>query len=98
MAAARQKAESAKLSATENFNGNLRKLGLLKSQIDETAPLLEETDNLTLLMKAYRGGVITLIDYLNERSYFTEAELDLISLRYTAASTLLDLQQHIPLL
>ncbi len=40
------------------------------------------TDYNTLLMKAYRGGELSLTDYLQERSWFSEAHLDLLELQY----------------
>ncbi len=91
--AATHKAEAAKIAASEKIKGGLKRLSLLKNRIDEIRPILEDSGNNLLLMKAYKGGVITLIDYLNERNYFKQAGLDLLTLRYEAASTLLDLQQ-----
>ncbi|MDE6017579.1 MAG: TolC family protein [Muribaculaceae bacterium] len=40
------------------------------------------TDYNTLLMKAYKGGELSLTDYLQERSWFSEAHLDLLELQY----------------
>lgn len=40
------------------------------------------TDYNTLLLKAYRGGELSLTDYLQERSWFSEAHLDLLELQY----------------
>ncbi len=91
--AATHKAEAAKIAASEKIKGGLKRLSLLKNRIDEIRPILEDSGNNLLLMKAYKGGVITLIDYLNERNYFKQAGLDLLTLRYEAAITLLDLQQ-----
>lgn len=40
------------------------------------------TDYNTLLLKAYRGGELSLTDYLQERSWFSEAHLELLELQY----------------
>ncbi|MDE5841082.1 MAG: TolC family protein, partial [Muribaculaceae bacterium] len=40
------------------------------------------TDYNTLLMKAYKGGELSLTDYLQERSWFSEAHMDLLELQY----------------
>ena len=40
------------------------------------------TDYNNLLLKAYRGGELSLTDYLQERSWFSEAHLDLLELQY----------------
>lgn len=40
------------------------------------------TDYNTLLLKAYRGGELSLTDYLQERSWFSEAHLDLLELQF----------------
>ncbi|MDE7409905.1 MAG: TolC family protein [Muribaculaceae bacterium] len=40
------------------------------------------TDYNTLLLKAYRGGELSLTDYLQERNWFSEAHLDLLELQY----------------
>ncbi|MDE6443323.1 MAG: TolC family protein [Muribaculaceae bacterium] len=70
---------------------SLRQLDLLKKEIAAVAPLLESADSNTLLLKAYRSGVITLIDYLVERNYYTEAAMQLLEMRYAAASLWLDI-------
>lgn len=40
------------------------------------------TDYNTLLLKAYKGGELSLTDYLQERSWFNEAHLDFLELQY----------------
>ncbi|MDE6648629.1 MAG: TolC family protein [Muribaculaceae bacterium] len=40
------------------------------------------TDYNTLLLKAYKGGELSLTDYLQERSWFSEAHMDLLELQY----------------
>ena len=76
--------------------GSLRRIVILGLQIDEMAPVIDNTENTTLLMKAYRGGLITLIDYLNERNYFTNAAMELLTLRHSAANAMLDIERHYP--
>lgn len=40
------------------------------------------TDYNTLLLKAYKGGELSLTDYLQERSWFSEAHMDFLELQY----------------
>ena len=91
------KAETAATAAETEIRGLYKRLDLMISQITEIAPLVENEDYAATLMKAYQAGVITLIDYLTERNYFTTAALDLINLRHAAAKTSLQLQKYLPL-
>lgn len=88
------KVEKAAAEAKAEVEGAERKLIILCRQIEEMWPVVNDPGNTELLMKAYRGGVITLIDYLNERNYFTNASLELVSLRYEAAKLLLDMEAY----
>lgn len=45
----------------------------LKGQLDMLGPVIENTNNVRLLKLALDGGEISLLDYLQEISYFTEA-------------------------
>lgn len=94
LAEAEFKAEKAVADAKAAVEGSERKLLVLCRQIEEMSPVVSDPANTSLLMKAYRGGVITLIDYLNERNYFTNAALDLLSLRHAAANLLLDIEAY----
>lgn len=96
IAEAEYKVEMAKADAESEVAGSVKKIAILSRQIDEMAPVVENPENATMLMKAYRGGIITLIDYLNERNYFTNATLELLTLRHSAATALLNLQRHYP--
>ncbi len=40
------------------------------------------TDYNTLLMKAYKGGELSLTDYLQERTWFNEAHMDFLELQF----------------
>lgn len=93
---AEYKAETAKADAESEIVGSVIRIVILRQQIDEMAPVIGNSDNNTLLMKAYQGGLITLIDYLNERNYFTNAALELLTLRHSAANALLDIERHYP--
>lgn len=64
---------------------NLKRLRVLDEQIKELAPIVENADYNSTLLKAYKGGVITLIEYLTDRNYFATAALELVNLRLTAA-------------
>ena len=67
----------------------------MKGQTDEISAILNETDHSSLLLKAYKEGVITLVDYLTERNYFTNAELDYLNLRHSITLTAIELQNYI---
>lgn len=63
----------------------LKRLRLLQQQIEEVEPILQEIDHSRLLLKAYEQKLISMIDYLTERNYYTTASLELLSLRLDAA-------------
>lgn len=94
IAEAEFKAEKAAAEAGMETEASRRRLAILAQQIEEMSAVINDADNVGLLMKAYRGGVITLVDFLNERNYFTNAALDLLSRRHAAANLLLDLDTH----
>lgn len=52
----------------------------LYSQMGQYGPLVEGVNNLTLLRKAFDGGELNLLNYLQEVNYFLEARLDYLSL------------------
>lgn len=58
-----------------------RILATLKTRISELEGAFDTTEANRLLMAAWKGGQISLVDYLTERNYFTEASLELLSLR-----------------
>ncbi|MDE5976084.1 MAG: TolC family protein, partial [Muribaculaceae bacterium] len=83
-------AEEIRINSETSAQSALRRMNILNEEIKQVAPLLEGTDNQTILLKAYKAGVITLIDYLNERNYFLEATVQLLELRHAAANAVLD--------
>lgn len=91
------KAEATALAIEAEAMAILRRLELTKRQIDEITPIVENADYNTTLLKAYKGGVITLLDYLSERNYFTNATLELVSLRHSASKALYQLKKYLPL-
>lgn len=84
-------AEEIRINSETSAENALKRMTILNEEIKHIAPLLESTDNQALLMKAYKAGVITLIDYLNERNYFLEATMQLLELKYAAANAALDI-------
>lgn len=48
---------------------------VLKKSVDEYKAVVEDEDNMRLLKKAYDGGQISVIDYLQQMLYFMEAKL-----------------------
>ena len=92
MAESEFKAESAYMSAATDINEAMKRLIIMDSQLKEIEPILQVTNHHTLLLKAYKGGVITLLDYLSERSYFTSASMDLLTLKHAAATAQIEIQ------
>lgn len=72
----------------------IRRLELITSQINEIAPIIENTDYNATLLKAYKGGQLTLIEYIADRNYFTNAAVELVTLRHNAAKTMALLQRY----
>lgn len=52
----------------------------LYARMSQYGPLVEGVNNLTLLRKAFEGGELTLLNYLQEVNYFLEARLDYLSI------------------
>ena len=69
------------------MNVLLNRLILLKQQIDEISPYVENIDYNTILLKAYEESLISLLDYITERNYFTNALIEFVALRHEAAKT-----------
>lgn len=87
--------ETTKLSAETSARQLLKQLIVLKNQIDEIEPLLKNSDHNTLLLKAYEGGIMTLIEYIAERNYYTNAGMELLSLQHAAALTQSHLTKYV---
>ncbi len=62
--------------------------------IAELRPLLEDEDNLKHLTRARDTKVITLIEYLQELNYFTEARLSLYETEYNLAVALAGINRY----
>lgn len=88
------KAEAKAQEVETEALATLKRLQLINSQIEEIAPLVENADYNSTLLKAYKGRVITLIEYISDRNYFTNAALELVSLRHNAAKALALLQRY----
>ena len=74
----------------------LKRLRLLDMQIKEIAPIIENADYNAALLKAYKGGVLTLLEYISDRNYFTNAAVELVSLRHNAAKAMALLYRYLP--
>ncbi len=82
-AAARLEAESAiaaKEGALASHRARYRALvanaEILRDAIARLKPVFEKYDNMRLLEKAYEGGQISVLDFLQELDYFSQARLD----------------------
>lgn len=64
---------------------NFVKAAALKRQLDALGPIIEQTNNVRLVQMALDGGEISLLEYLQEIGYFSDAirEYNAIRLDYT---------------
>lgn len=92
---AEYKAEVTTTEIETEAMATLKRLRLIEQQIAEIAPIVENSDYNTALLKAYKAGVITLIEYISDRNYFTNAAVELVSLKHNAAKALAFLQRYI---
>lgn len=95
IAEAEFKAESAAIEAETEALSTLRRLKLVTRQIEEISPIVEDVNYNKTLLKAYQGGVMTLLEYISDRNYFTNAAVELVSLRHTAAKAQARLQKYL---
>lgn len=86
--------ETAMRSTEASVEMALRHLQLLKTQIEEIEPILKNSDHNNLLLKAYKGGTLTLVEYLTERNYFTTAASEFLDLKYQAAVAQTELMKY----
>lgn len=89
--AAMAQAEAVRAETESVLRGNMKRLNALKRRIEEIEPIIADGNNMALLQKAYKGGLLTVIEYLNERNYFTNAQLDLLSLKYAGSVALIEI-------
>ena len=95
IAEAEFKVEAAEKSVESEAGQQLKKLILIKGQLDDIEPILKNADHNATLLKAYKGGVITVVEYLVERNYFTNASSELLTLRHAAAVTQTELMKYL---
>ena len=88
------KVETTAMTIETEANSVLKRLKLLKRQIDEISPLVESIDYEPILLKAYQEGILSLLDYITERNYFANAAVELVSLRYSAAKAQIQLSKY----
>lgn len=89
------KAEAAAAGTVSEAMASYRRLKLITEQIAEIAPIVENSDYNATLLKAYEGGLITLIDYIAERNFFTNAAIELVGLRHNAAKAMAFLERYL---
>ena len=89
------KVDAATQSVESRVQQSLSKLKLLKQQIDEIEPILNNSDHNAILLKAYKSGLITMVDYLTERNYFINAAMEFLSLKHSAAMAQIELSKSL---
>lgn len=95
--AAEYQAEAKGLEIEADVMQTWQRLIKLEQQIREIAPILDNADYNSTLLKAYSNGLITLIEYISDRNYFTNAAIELVGLRHAAAKAQAQLRKYIPL-
>lgn len=67
---------------------------VLKAQIAELSPLVNDTETQSLLMRALDTKVITVLDYIANINYFTDARLMLMDAQYRYTCALARLNRY----
>lgn len=70
----------------------------LKSEIGQYRTVLDDSNNMRLLRKAFDSRHITLVDYLQQVNFFLEAEVDYIETEYQYQAALARLNKFVGLL
>lgn len=86
----------AKSDLSVAIDATLSRLVSLDAGVRALSKELEEADDSELLLKAYQGKVITLIELLNERNYFLDARLNHLELLSALSNACLDLEALLP--
>lgn len=76
------------------ISADYKRVEALSKEIAALGNIFETTDNIALLLKAFKGGEINVITYISETNYFTEARLDYLDILYRYNSALNALQQY----
>lgn len=89
--AAEAEAESCRESLTAEVSALCNRLNTLRGTVDELDPVFNDKSAQQLLFKAFKLERISLLEYLQERNYYMEAELDYINLLSARSAILLKL-------
>lgn len=87
------KAEAAAMEIETEAYQTWKRLCRLNEQIKELIPLVEDSNYNDALIRAYKGGELTLIEYISDRNYFTNAAVELVGMRLAAAKAQSQLQK-----
>lgn len=93
--AAEFSSESLRMQLEQTVRVDFAGATTLRSQIALYAPVVENVNNLALLRKALDGGQLSLLDYLQEVSYFLRARLDFIDLNTEYTRTAFALSRYL---
>lgn len=61
---------------------------IMNRRLAELGPVFASTDNVAILTKAFKGGQLSIVEYLNEALYFYVAEKDYLEFRHSFYSSL----------
>lgn len=71
-----------------------REASTTKELYDMLAPVFNTADHISLLTKAYKGGQMSAIEYLNEVTYFRQSEWDFLDVEYRYYRSLTRLNKY----
>ena len=89
------KVETTGVSIETEISSLINRIKLLKQQIEEISPYVENVDYNTILVRAYEEGLLSLLDYISERNYFTNAAVEFVTLRHGAAKAQNGLKKYL---
>lgn len=97
-AAAEFQRRAVMIEAETSMKAEYRNACDMQAIIMRLAPVFEQTDHASLLMKAWRGGEINVLTYIQETMYFTESHMEYLGAERDYQAALARLNRFQPLL
>lgn len=98
VAAAEFQRQAIRIAAETSVRADYENARELRDVTMRLAPVFEQTDHALLLMKAWRGGEINVLTYIQETVYFTEAHMEYLGAERDYQAALARLNRFQPLL
>lgn len=94
-AAAEWKARAATIERLAAVNANYTAAKDRIELLEMLAPIFNTADHPALLFKAFKGGQLSAVEYLNEMNYFVNSERDFLQLELDCNKSLLELNKSL---